>query len=218
MPLPTKRITVSIIEDDLTVVESMIEIMRLQSDVECIGIYGDAETGLKEIPKSPPQILLMDINLPGMSGLDCLIKLSPLIPDTQILMLTVRNDPKAIFSALANGAHGYLLKPFKTAQLTSALHDVTSGAEPMRQAIAKHVLNFFQEPTTPEPAPLNTEGLSPREIQILKYLVAGHAYKQIADELQIAYGTVHVHIARIYKKMHVQSRGQAVAKAIRKGD
>jgi DNA-binding NarL/FixJ family response regulator len=154
-------------------------------------------------------VILMDINLPDMSGVECVRQLSQLFPAARILMLTVQEDPDSIFNSLAAGASGYLLKPVRAAELVSAVKDVFGGGAPMTSTIARKVVQSFKQAGS---ARGEAEKLSPREQGVLDALSKGYSYKETADLLGISYSTVHTHIERIYHKLHVQSRGQAVAK------
>jgi len=202
-------LTVAVVEDDAQVRQSLANILRRGPGVVCIGEHGDAEEAVREIPRVKPKVVLMDINLPGMSGFDCVRRLSELVPQTQVVMLTVYDNTDAIFKSLAAGASGYLLKPISSAQLLSAVRDVYAGGVPMTSDIARKVLQTFKEPA---PAAFDGETLSAREQEVLNFLAKGYLYKEIAEQLAISYGTVHTYIERIFKKLHVRSRAQAVAK------
>lgn len=202
-------LTVAVVEDDAQVRQSLANILRRSPGVVCVGEHGDAEEAVREIPRAKPKVVLMDINLPGMSGVDCVRRLSELVPLTQVVMLTVYDNTDAIFKSLAAGASGYLLKPISSAQLLSAIRDVYAGGVPMTSDIARKVLQTFKEPA---PAAFDAETLSAREQEVLNFLAKGYLYKEIAEQLKISYGTVHTYIERIFKKLHVRSRAQAVAK------
>ena len=202
-------ITVAIVEDDALVRQSLAAILKRGPGVVCVGEHGNAEEAVREIPRVQPKVVLMDINLPGMDGVHCVRRLSELAPATQVVMLTVYDDTDAIFNSLAAGAHGYLLKPISSAQLLLAIRDVYAGGAPMTSDIARKVVQAFKRPA---PTVAETENLSPREQEVLNFLAKGYLYKEIAEQLNISYGTVHTHIERIFKKLHVRSRGQAVAK------
>jgi DNA-binding NarL/FixJ family response regulator len=202
-------ITVAVVEDDAQVRQSLAGILKRGLGVICVGEYGNAEEALREIPRLQPQVVLMDINLPGMDGVHCVRRLSELAPKTQVLMLTVYDNTDTIFNSLAAGASGYLLKPISSAQLLTAVRDVYAGGAPMTSDIARKVVQTFKQPA---PASGETESLSPREQEVLDFLAKGYLYKEIAEQLDISYGTVHTYIERIFKKLHVRSRAQAVAK------
>ena len=202
-------ISIAIVEDDRAVRASLVGILHRAADCRCVGDYGSAEEALRELPPLRPDVILMDINLPEMSGVECVRQLSQLSPDTRILMLTVREDPDCIFNSLAAGACGYLLKPIRAAELVAAVKDVYGGGSPMTSNIARKVVQSFKQAGASRG---ETENLSPRERGVLDALAKGYSYKETADLLGISYSTVHTHIERIYQKLHVQSRGQAVAK------
>lgn len=202
-------ITVAIVEDDSQVRHSLVGILKRGSGVLCVGAFGDAEEALRELPRLQPQVALMDINLPGIDGVECVQKLSGLLPQMQMVMLTVYDDTDAIFNSLAAGASGYLLKPVSAVQLLAAVKDVYAGGAPMTSNIVRKVVQTFKQPVA---TAHETENLSTREQEVLDYLAKGYLYKEIADQLSISYGTVHTYIERVFKKLHVRSRAQAVAK------
>lgn len=206
---PTETLSVGIVEDDSGIRWSLSEIIDDQEDLECVGAFASAEEALSLLPKLKPQVVLMDVNLPGMTGIECVRRLAPKCPGLQVIMLTVREDPDIIFDALSAGACGYLLKPPRAAELVAAIRDVFTGGAPMTTSIARKVVASFNRvaPSAPE-----AEKLTPREIEVLDLLVKGLAYKEVASELTISYATVQNHIENIYRKLHVHSRGQAVAK------
>ncbi len=179
----------------------------------CVGQYANAEAALEAIPKEPPNVVLMDINLPGMNGVECVRRLKPLVPTTQVVMLTVYEDTENIFNALAAGASGYLLKRTRSAELLEAIREVVRGGSPMTAHIARKVVLSFQQPVA---AAQSTEGLSPREQEVLDCLAEGFLYKEIADKLGLSYETVHTYIRRIYEKLQVRTRTEAVAKFLRR--
>jgi DNA-binding NarL/FixJ family response regulator len=202
-------ITVAIVEDDERIRRSLVTIIGREKDLECVASFPSAEAALEELPKLQPRVLLMDVNLPGIDGVECVRRLSGKLRATQILMLTVHEDSDVIFNSLSAGAKGYLLKPPRAAELVAAVRDVITGGSPMTSVIARKVVqSFAQGPVSSK----ETETLSPREIEVLELLSKGFAYKEIAAELNVSYSTVHTHIERIYDKLHVHSRTHAVAK------
>jgi RNA polymerase sigma factor (sigma-70 family) len=205
-------ITVSIVEDDARVRESLAGLISRAPGFECVSHYPTGEEALAEIPKKKPAVVLMDINLPGMSGIECVRKLKAAEPSCQIVMLTVYENTEQIFKALANGASGYLLKATPPEELLSAIQDVQRGGSPMTSHIARKVVQSFQQSATSAKA---TENLSPREQEVLELLAKGFLYKEIADQLHISFETVHTYIRRIYEKLQVRSRTEAVAKYLR---
>jgi DNA-binding NarL/FixJ family response regulator len=203
------KITVSIVEDDTHARQILAGWLRAADGFECVGKHGSGEKALVELPREKPNVVLMDINLPGMSGVDCVSRLKPSLPETQFIMLTVYEDSDHIFNALRAGASGYLLKQIPCDELLAALSDVHRGGSPMTGSIARKVVQHFQ--AGPPQSAADT-GLSPRESEVLELLARGYLYKEIAEALQVSVPTVNSHIRHIYEKMHVQSRGQAVAK------
>jgi len=202
-------IAVSIIEDDAQARKILAAWITRASGFRLSCEYGDAESALDLLPDKKPNVVLMDINLPGMSGVEAVKKLKPLLPGTQFVMLTVYEDADHIYNALAAGATGYLLKQTPRDELLTALEDVHRGGSPMTSNIARKVVQSFKQT---HPAVAEGEGLSPREQEVLELLARGYLYKEIAEDLKISYGTVHTYIERIFKKLHVRSRAQAVAK------
>lgn len=205
-------VTVAIVEDDARVRQSLVQIINRAPGLACAGAFATGEGALAEMPHLNPRVVLMDINLPGRSGVECARQLKDLLPATRIIMLTVYEDSDHIFNSLAAGASGYLLKPARAAELLGAIQDVLSGGGPMSSHIARKVIESFQQRPASPAAP---EGLSARELEVLEHLAQGYLYKEIAEKLNIGYATVHTHVARIYEKLHVRSRSQAVAKYLR---
>lgn len=205
-------ITVAIVEDDARIRRSLAAMLGTARDIECVGQFPNAEEALRKVPTLKPRVIFMDIHLPGMSGVDCVREIAATVPKPQIVMLTSYDDSDAIFSSLSAGACGYLLKPIRTAQLVAAVRDVYSGGAPMSGQIARRVVEAFNKPALkPSVSPAHSS-LSEREAQILQLLSEGYLYKEISDNLSISYSTVRTHIERIYEKLHVQSRSQAVAR------
>ncbi len=202
-------IRVSIVEDDDWIRENLASRIRQTEGFACSGCYASGEEALAHIPSQNPDVILMDINLPKMNGIDCVRKLKRLIPSTQILMLTVYEDSDKIFNSLLAGASGYLLKRARQADILEAIADVHRGNSPMAGHIARKVVQFFNQrgSTTEE-----LDRLSVRERQVLEQLAQGVPYKRIADTLSVSIDTVRMHIKGIYGKLHVHSRGEAVAK------
>ncbi|MDE3068768.1 MAG: response regulator transcription factor, partial [Verrucomicrobiota bacterium] len=175
--------------------------------------YANDEDALARLPHDKPDVVLMDINLPGMNGVECVRQLKPLAPQVQVMMLTVYEDTENIFNALAAGASGYLLKRTPGRELLEAIREVHRGGSPMTTHIARKVVSSFQR--TPAAA-TSAEALSPREQEVLDCLAQGFLYKEIADKLGISYETVHTYIRRIYEKLQVRTRTEAVAKFLRR--
>jgi DNA-binding NarL/FixJ family response regulator len=206
-------ITVSIVEDNEQLRATLARVLNRSEGLKCLSHYADAESALQGLPKDRPQVVLMDINLPGMNGVECVRKLKSLAPATQVVMLTVYEDTENIFNALAAGAAGYLLKRTKTAELLDAIREVHSGGSPMTTHIARKVTQSFQRAG---PSSKPTENLSEREQEVLDCLSHGFLYKEIAEKLGISYETVHTYIRRIYEKLQVRTRTEAVAKFLKR--
>ncbi|HZV35935.1 MAG TPA: response regulator transcription factor [Verrucomicrobiae bacterium] len=200
---------VAIIEDDSGVRESLAVLINGAAGFRCAGAYPNAETALKQLPESWPDIALMDINLPQMSGIDCVAKLKSLRPELRVLMLTVHVDSELIFKSLKAGADGYLIKQTTPSEILDALADVLRGGAPMTNTIARKVVLFFQQQGAVDD---ETASLTKREHEILTQLAKGYQYKEIADSLGITLLTVRTHIHHIYEKLHVRSRTEAVVK------
>src|ERR1041384_1175748 len=206
-------IRVSIVEDDDGIRESLAVIVAGSEGFRCICRHRSAEDALRDLPAAKPDVVLMDINLPKMSGINCVRKLKELLPSTQTLMLTVYEDNDSIFDSLAAGASGYLLKRTPPARLLEAIDEVHKGGSPMTTSIARRVVQSFQ---TMGRSTREEENLTPREEEILSYLAKGYRYKEIADQLFISVETVRSHLHRVYEKLHVRSRTEAVVKFLRK--
>lgn len=202
-------ISVSIIEDDPGVRAILTDWLGKAEGFHLISQYSKAESALARIPADQPNVVLVDINLAGRSGITCVRQLKSVMPDTQFLMLTVFADGDHIFDALTAGASGYLLKRTPHDELLDAIRQVHAGGSPMTSYIARKVVQWFQKQAPPQPA---EEPLSTREREILRLLARGFAYKEMAETLGISIGTINTHVRRIYQKLHVSSRGEAVAK------
>ncbi|EEF63187.1 response regulator [Pedosphaera parvula] len=209
----SKVITVSIVDDQQDIRENIAGYVGGTKGFSCLSSYASAEEALPKLAKDKPDVILMDINLGGMSGIECVRQLKPKIPTTQIVMLTVFEDTEKIFSALAAGASGYLLKRMPPSKLLDAIREVNEGGSPMSAPIARKVVESLQ--ATRPPKPDDTAELSPREREVLEGLAEGCAYKQIADKLGVSIHTVRNYIRRIYEKLHVRSSSQAVARYYR---
>jgi DNA-binding NarL/FixJ family response regulator len=202
-------IAVSIVEDDAPARKILANWIGRTTGFKLAGEWGDAESALGPLAEAKPDVVLMDINLPGISGVEAVRKLKPALPQTQFVMLTVYEDADHIYNALAAGATGYLLKQTPRPELLSALEEVHRGGSPMTSNIARKVVQSFRQlPATTAP----TEELSPREQEVLDLLSGGYLYKEIADRLNISVPTVNTYVRRMYEKLHVRSRSQAVAK------
>lgn len=206
-------IKVSIVEDDSRIRESLAVLIDGGENIRCISTHGTAEEAVVQIPIKKPDVVLMDINLPKISGIECVRKLKAVMPKLQILMLTMYEDDELVFQSLIAGASGYLVKRTSPAELLQAIEEVHSGASPMSGKIARTVVEYFQKLQSASP---QDENLSKREQEILDLLVKGYRYKEIADALSISFETVRSHLKNIYDKMHVHSRTEAVVKYLRR--
>jgi DNA-binding NarL/FixJ family response regulator len=202
-------ISVSIVEDDSGVRTTLAKLIDSSPGFRCLSQHPSAEAALQDLPKANPEVVLMDINLPGLNGVECVRRLKPVLPGTQIIMLTVYQNSEHIFKALEAGATGYLLKQTPPAELLAGIRDVRNGGSPMSSHIARKIVQSFQRPA---PTARDNEHLSPREAEVLDLLAKGYLYKEIAEQTGITYATVHTHIRHIYEKLQVRSRTEAVAK------
>jgi DNA-binding NarL/FixJ family response regulator len=206
-------VTVSIVEDNEQLRGTLAQVINRAAGYKCVSHYGSAEEALKALPQVAPEVVLMDINLPGINGVECVRQLKQLLPNTQVVMLTVYEDTDNIFNALAAGAAGYLLKRTSSAELIEAIREVHNGGSPMTTHIARKVTqSFFKAGPSAQP----TENLSQREQEVLDCLSQGFLYKEIAEKLGISYETVHTYIRRIYEKLQVRTRTEAVAKFLKR--
>jgi DNA-binding NarL/FixJ family response regulator len=206
-------ITVSIVEDNEQLRTTLARVIGRAEGFRCLSQYGDAESALEGLPKDAPEVVLMDINLPAMNGVECVRRLKQAAPNIQVVMLTVYEDTDNIFNALTAGAAGYLLKRTKSVELLEAIREVHRGGSPMTTHIARKVTQSFQR-VGPSSQP--TENLSEREQEVLDCLSQGFLYKEIAEKLGISYETVHTYIRRIYEKLQVRTRTEAVAKFLKR--
>jgi DNA-binding NarL/FixJ family response regulator len=200
---------VALVEDNAAMRRNLERMLSRTSGFRCVCACGSAEEALREIPKHHPDVILMDINLPAASGIECTTRMKQLLPNVQVIMLTVYQDTTSIFSALKAGACGYLLKRATPAEIIEAITAIRTGGAPMTAEIARKIVTAFQ---SPPPASADSATLSPREVEILELLSHGRVSKEIADQLAISYHTVRVHLAHIYEKLHVRSRSEAMLK------
>lgn len=201
---------VAMVEDDARWRASVERLLRDTEDLEFVGSFGSGEDAVRDLPARRPQVVLMDINLPKMSGVECTRQLRALLPEVQIVMLTVYDDSDKIFQALQMGASGYLLKRASADEILQAIQDVHRGGAPMSAYIARKVVQSFQRQT---PAAKPDEALSKRESEVLEYVARGYSDKEVADALGLTPATVRSYLKNIYAKLHVHSRTQAILKA-----
>jgi len=204
--------TVSIVEDNDQLRSTLVRLINRADDFRCVSNYATAEAALIGLPHDHPKVVLMDINLPGINGVECVRRLKETLPTAQVIMLTAYEDTENIFNALPAGAAGYLLKRSPRAELLDAIRDVCKGGSPMTSHIARKVVQSFQKTGASSKA---AENLSSREQEVLDCLSQGFLYKEIAEKLGISYETVHTYVRRIYEKLQVRTRTEAVAKFLR---
>lgn len=213
MPAAKESITdVAIVEDNAALGAGLRKIVESAADFRCVGVWTTAEDALKKIDAFRPQVVLMDINLPGMSGIEATSRIKRHLPELQVIMVTVYRDLDQIFAALKAGASGYLLKRSTPEEVRQAIRDVRSGGAPMSAEIARRVVEAFHQPVKSTEPGAEDVKLSKRETEILEHLTKGLANKEIADRLDISVETVRVHLRRVYEKLHVHSRTEAAMK------
>jgi len=203
--------TVALVEDDPRLRKQLVQILEDIDDIECVIVCASAEEALEKIPSKNPDVVLMDIKLPRMSGIQCVAELKRILPEVQVIMVTVYEDSDRIFKALKAGASGYLVKSCPPEQLIAAIRDVFAGGAPMSGHIARKVVQHFH---LMGPAPSEADNLSPREQQVLDLLAMGFIYKEIGGKLDIGTETVRTYVKNICQKMHVRGRVEAVAKRL----
>lgn len=207
------KITIALVEDNKEIREWLAILISGSTEFEFVQSFADAESALKEIPNLKVDVILMDINLPKMSGIECVKKMKPLLKETQIIMLTMYDDNEYVFEALKAGAAGYLLKRTSPAKILEAVKEVFMGGSPMSMQIARMVVqSFSQKPTNAE----LDEKLTEREKEILAQLSKGLRYKEIGENLFISVETVRTHLRKIYEKLQVRNSTEAVLKYLKK--
>lgn len=205
-------ISIAIVDDDPETRRHLEALLRKTAGFECVGSFGSGEAALENLPRLKPEVVLMDIQMPGITGIECAARLKSQLPDIHILMLTVYEDTEKIFDALKAGAVGYLTKRTPPEQLVEAIQDVRRGCSPMSGHIARKVVQFFHRP----PSFSSDRALTAREQSVLELLAKSYLYKEIADELGISTETVRTHIRSIYEKLQVRTRTEAVVKYLQK--
>jgi DNA-binding NarL/FixJ family response regulator len=202
-------IKVAIVEDSRSTRESLEAVVNLSPDYRCVCVCASAEEALRELPKHQPEIVLMDIHMPGMTGVKCVPLLKELLPQVRVIMITVYRNPDLIFGALRAGACGYLLKRSSPEQVLSAIREAQEGGAPMTGEIARQVIAYFQSQTL---VAGEVDKLTSREREVLEFLAKGYSNKEIAARLSVSVPAIRWHLTHIYQKLHVQSRTQAVSK------
>jgi DNA-binding NarL/FixJ family response regulator len=200
---------VAIVEDSQSTRESLEAVVNLSPEYRCVCACASAEEALRELPRHQPEIVLMDIHLPGMSGVKCVAQLKSLLPQVRVIMITVYRNPDLVFGALRAGACGYLLKRSSPDQVLSAIREAQEGGAPMTGEIARLVIAYFQSQTQVAD---DVEKLTAREREVLEFLAKGYSNKEIAARLSVSVPAIRWHLTHIYQKLHVQSRVQAVSK------
>src|SRR5215813_5267532 len=203
---------VGIIEDQPKIREGLRTLIDGTEGYRCVGCFGSMEQALAKVDHELPDVVLVDIGLPGMSGIEGTRRIKNLYPGVAVLMLTVYDDDRRIFDALCAGACGYLLKKTPPARLLESLKEAVAGGAPMSPAVARRVIALFQDICPPDRADYQ---LTPHEVRLLRLLVEGHNYKTAAAELRVTTNTISFHLQRIYEKLQVHSKSEAVAKALR---
>jgi len=202
-------ITIAIVEDSVSFRKKIVKLIESSDEFQCVCVCGNAAQALEQIPRAAPEVVLMDIQLPDRSGIECTSHLKALLPETQIMIFTVHEDSDQIFHALEMGASGYLLKRTPSEEIFAAIRDLHQGGAPMSSEIARKVVQFFRKESALK---RDLQGLSPRQEELLKLLAKGHAPKAIADEMNVSVGTVRSYLKLIYQKLHVHSSNQALIK------
>jgi len=215
-------IQVAVVEDDARLRQTFVDVLESSTECRCVGAFATGAEAMAGIPAIAPDVVIMDVNLPDTTGVECVKMLAPKLPGTQILMVTVYQDPDTTFQALAAGAHGYLVKPVLPERLLEAIREIRAGGVPMSRTIARKVIETFRSREAAEAAgtsaarsPLaspDEESLTPREQQVLELLMEGFSYKEIAQRLGISTSTVGTYVQRIYEKLHVSSRREIMAR------
>ena len=203
------QISVAIVEDDPRIREELHKLISRARGFQCLGVYADAEAALVDIPRKSPDVVLMDINLPGMTGIECVRRLKAVLPAVQIIMLTVYDEVGQLFNSLLAGACGYLLKRTPADKLLEAIAEAKAGGAPMTRKIARKVVQYFHQIGAGQ---AETDSLSKREQETLALLAEGFRYKEIAEKMGISFNTVREYVHSIYQKLHVTSRTEAVLK------
>lgn len=205
-----QMIRVAVVEDDARLRQTLEAFINRSGDMQFVAGYGSAETALAGLISECPDVVLMDIRLPGMSGIECVARLRKELPKTKAVMLTAYEDTDDVFRSLTVGAFGYMLKSAEPQRLREAIREAHQGGSPISGSVARKLVDYFHQASSSAQGTDVLSPLSQREVEILRLLAAGHAYKQIADDLSISINTIRTHIKRIYEKLHVHSRTEAI--------
>ncbi|MDG2125239.1 MAG: response regulator transcription factor [Verrucomicrobiales bacterium] len=201
--------TVALVEDDFRLQQELIKLLGIPDDIECVYAASSAEEALRKVPVLRPDVVLMDINLPGKSGIECIAGMRSKIPEVEVVMLTAYDEEDNIFRALKEGAGGYLLKSSSPEEIFSAIRDVHTGGAPFSSHIARKVALYFRKEKKVED---ENQSLSPREREVLELLASGYIYKEVSDKLDITVETIRTYVKRICQKLHVRSKVEAIIK------
>ena len=208
-PAVGRSTSVGIVEDNTGLRRSLVRLISHTSGMICVGSWSEGKSALAQLPALNPDVVLMDINIPGMDGIECTAQLKSICPETQVIIVTVYEDNESIFRALQAGACGYMLKRAFSENILEAITEVRSGGVPMSSDIARKVIQAFQKPPPKSGDPME---LTKREAEILELVSQGLVNKEIGDRLEISYWTVKAHVRHIYEKLHVRTRSEAVVK------
>jgi DNA-binding NarL/FixJ family response regulator len=209
-----KKIKVSVVEDSKNLQRAIKALLEDGKDLEWVSSYVNPVEALERLPQDQPDVVLMDIRMPGMTGIECVARLIESMPKVRVVMWTAYEDSDEIFESLAAGAHGYLLKSVESDKLLESIREVAAGGSPISGSVARKIVDFFR---TKAPVEGGVASLAPREQEVLKLLADGCPYKQIADAMDVSIGTVRTYIERIYEKLHVHSRTEAVVQYLNQG-
>jgi DNA-binding NarL/FixJ family response regulator len=215
-----QSIRIAIVEDDAGLRETLQQVFNAAPDFRVVGAYGDGESAARELPGKTPDVVLMDINLPGISGIECLRQLKAALPQVRVIMVTVYDDNDNLFQSLVAGADGYLLKRATRMRLLESVREIVGGGAPISPSVARRMVEYFHQlngqgqpkPAAAVAASLDLRGLTVREQEVLGKLAEGLAPKEVAADLGISWDTVRNHITNIYAKLHVHSRSEAILK------
>ena len=206
-------IRVALVEDNNDVRQSVKSLLNRSSRIRVVADYADAELALADIARHKPEVVLMDVKLPKMDGVECVREVKALLPSVLVIMLTIHDDNDSLFNSILAGADGFLLKDTMPARLVEAIEEVQKGGSPITPQIARRIVQRFR---IPDPAPAKVENLTPREREVLEQLALGSRYKEISDKLGISLDGIRFHIRGVYNKLHVHSRTEAVLKFLKR--
>ncbi|HYG21359.1 MAG TPA: response regulator transcription factor [Verrucomicrobiae bacterium] len=204
---------VALVEDNNDLRKSMKSLLQRSPPLRVVADYPDAESALADIVEQKPDVVLMDVKLPNMDGVECVRQLKTILPTVLVVMLTVHDDNDSLFNSILAGADGFLLKDTVPSRLVEAIEEVRSGGSPMTPQIARRIVQRFRKS---DPEPSVVANLTPREMEVLEQLALGNRYKEISDNLGISLDGIRFHIRHVYNKLHVHSRTEAVLKFLKR--